>query len=255
MKVFTLFLLFVTTCLMGCNPFHVHPAETIDGLIEQLSSSYWLERVVAAEALGERGPEAKKAVPALIRVLNDKNHDVRNVAARALGAIGDESAKPALIEKLSDYTKFEFPTVAIALMDIGVTKSESPEVVGLLRTALRNSREHKQIVAECLGDLGRDAIEAVPDLILALQKKDSDIHRSVLLALREIGAKRAVPHMAKFLDPQNPCYHEALTGIGRIMDKNPAEVKNWWENEGKFMDWEKQDESPELPEGNSDEKP
>ncbi len=260
MKPSTTFFLITMTCIVcvGCVPPHVEPAKTIDGLIEQLSSSYYGERGIAAEALGERGPDAGKAVPALIKLLDDEQQDVRYAAASALGKIGDESAKPALMKKLSDYERYEFTAVAGALIDIGLTESESTKAIKLLRSALRKSKHHKGVAAECLGGLGPAASDAVPDLIKVLQRLDDEdnrTRRSVLAALGRIGAKCAVPHLAKFLDPEDQCYIAASIGIGEIMHINPGEVKDWWEKEGKFMDWEKQDENPELPESSPEEKP
>ncbi len=59
----------------------------------------------AAQALGRIGPEAKAAVPALIKALvDDPRNTVRSHAAQALGQIGPEAkaAVPALIEALKD---------------------------------------------------------------------------------------------------------------------------------------------------------
>ena len=61
-------------------------------------------RLSAALALGEIGPEAKTAVPALTELLKDKDSNVQWAAARALGKIGPEAkmATPALTELLKD---------------------------------------------------------------------------------------------------------------------------------------------------------
>ena len=44
----------------------------------------------AADALGKLGPAAKTAVPALTKLLNDKNEDIRKAASKALKKIQEE---------------------------------------------------------------------------------------------------------------------------------------------------------------------
>ena len=58
----------------------------------------------AAAVLGQIGPAAKDAVPALVQSLGDPNPFVRGMAARALGGIGRaaNAAIPALIQALQD---------------------------------------------------------------------------------------------------------------------------------------------------------
>ena len=60
-------------------------------------------RSSAAYALGEFGPEARAAIPALMELLKDKDAS-RAAAASALGDIGPEAsaATPAIIELLND---------------------------------------------------------------------------------------------------------------------------------------------------------
>ena len=59
---------------------------------------------MVALALGEIGPDAKIAVPILIKALDDEYEGVRRFAALALGKIGPEAeqAVPALIISLRD---------------------------------------------------------------------------------------------------------------------------------------------------------
>ena len=73
-------------------------------LIRQLSDQDASVRANAAEALGEIGPEAKAAVPALIEASKHEEAGVRANATYALGRIGSDAkaAVPALIEKLKD---------------------------------------------------------------------------------------------------------------------------------------------------------
>jgi len=49
-------------------------------------------RIQAAKALGEIGPEAKPAIPALIQLLDNQYSYVRSSAAEALEAIGPASS-------------------------------------------------------------------------------------------------------------------------------------------------------------------
>lgn len=66
--------------------------------IEALKDTDWRVRANTARGLGEIGPAAKDAVPALIEALNDD--DVSLVAVWALGEIGPaaKSAAPAIMQ-------------------------------------------------------------------------------------------------------------------------------------------------------------
>jgi HEAT repeat protein len=73
----------------------------IQGLKNQQS---WPIRSDASYILGQIGPEAKAAVPALIELLRDQYDDIRRNAIEALGRIGPEAktAVPALRAALQD---------------------------------------------------------------------------------------------------------------------------------------------------------
>ena len=73
-------------------------------LTQQLKSPDVQQRIAAAVAIGDLGPSARAAVPALTEALRDQNPTVRFQAAIALGCIGPEAraAVPALIGTLKD---------------------------------------------------------------------------------------------------------------------------------------------------------
>jgi HEAT repeat protein len=76
----------------------------VDELVINLQGSDPDVRYRAARALSDIGPEAKDAVPVLIKCLKDRSPDVRFEAALALGAIGQaaEAAIPAISECLKE---------------------------------------------------------------------------------------------------------------------------------------------------------
>ena len=96
--------------LVGCFRLLAYAEETqeqqVERLIRELQDSDSDIRSIAAVTLGEMGPEAKDAVPALIQLLQDQDAEgfVRGNAARALGEIGSGAvdAVPVLIQALQD---------------------------------------------------------------------------------------------------------------------------------------------------------
>lgn len=88
----------ICIALVGCGSRPI--AEWLDELKEKESS----RRVRAVRALGERGAEAERAIPALAQALKDEDAFVRREAARSLGQMGDSaaSAAPALTAAMRD---------------------------------------------------------------------------------------------------------------------------------------------------------
>jgi len=110
-------LLVVAVVLAGCSS---GDRGTASFRIKQLTDSDSGVRRMSAMALGELGPEASAAVPALCVALKDKDKDVRRQAANALGRIGDaaRAAIPPLTELLSDTDDEVRRSAADALRDI-----------------------------------------------------------------------------------------------------------------------------------------
>ena len=227
--------------------------QRIKRLIQQLDFPLVEDRISAADALGQIGPEAKSAVPDLIEVLKDDDGHVRESATVALGKIGPEAkaAVPYLIEVLKNKDKSDFrrlsalatfhESAAGALGKIGIEavpaliealkdKDKSvrieaawalsqigPEAVPVLIEAL----EHKNAyvrggVAGALGKIGPGAKSAVPDLIEALKNEDKFVRGRVVEALGKIGIE-AVPALIKTLNDKDKSVRvEVAWALGEI---------------------------------------
>jgi HEAT repeat protein len=76
----------------------------VPALVELLDDKDTEVRILAASSLGNIGHDAKTAIPVLTKMLRDKDVFVRSNAAWALGKVGPEArqALPALSELLHD---------------------------------------------------------------------------------------------------------------------------------------------------------
>lgn len=132
------------------------PQSRMPTLVDTLKDALPAVRMSAAEALKEMGPTAREAIPALTAVaLYDPVLRVRVEAARAIWHIDPRLPRvlPVLIEGLSD----------------------SDEMT-------------RWIAADCLGEIGMEAEEAIPALRRALQAplRSRLIRMSIILAMQRI---------------------------------------------------------------------
>lgn len=153
-------------------------------------------RTAALQALVQLGPEARTQVPALIDTLKDQLPYVRLSAAHALSQLGAE-AKPAIPAltgvALHDTDSRVRLEAAVAIWHID---KRPGRVVPVLIEALRDADEvHRWIAADCLGEIGPDAAEAVTALQDALRTQYNSrlIHMSIALALERIDPRAAPP--------------------------------------------------------------
>src|SRR5690606_26045519 len=107
----------------------------------------------AAKELGEMGPEAKEAVPALRKALRDSDAYVRRFSAEALGAIG--------------------PAAKEAVPDLALAMNDGKKVVALA-------------AVESLGRIGQPAIAALTGAVKDAGK-DPEVRRKAALGLGRIG--------------------------------------------------------------------
>jgi len=160
-------------------------------------------RTYAAHALLKVGPEPDSDVTGLIDALQNELEVLRFHAAIALGNLGHD-ARPAMPALIHTALWDEDPAVrveaAVALWKIDRT---GPLVIPALIKALADHNELIcWIAADCLGQIGSEAREAVPALQQALHRpfKIALIRRGVALALERID-----PHAAAASGLLNGC--------------------------------------------------
>jgi HEAT repeat protein len=154
-----------------------------------------VHRARAAETLGYLG--RTDAVEPVGVLLDDRNADVRVVAARALGAIGSPAAVEPMLAAL---TRHGLPAhlVAYALSRIGA------DAVPALQTALGQDEPAVRATAlRALGLIG--AIGSVPAITDVLrQEPDQEVRLAAVTTLGKLGGRSAVEPLLAALAPDQP---------------------------------------------------
>jgi hypothetical protein len=129
--------------------------EALDEIVDYLNGNWVFSRQYAAGTLRQLGPLAKPAVPDLIRALNCGENVVEREAAIALGAVS-----------------------------VGM-----PDAVEPLRRKLTEfKRDVAWFAAESLGEIGKPALVAMPDLEEVAKSPVSNMADSAKRALKELDA-------------------------------------------------------------------
>ncbi|MCI0377237.1 MAG: HEAT repeat domain-containing protein [Gemmataceae bacterium] len=156
--------------------------------------------VVALQAIGLVGKEAKDAVPAVADALGDSHRLVREYAAKALGKIGQDAvpAVPKLEKALKDKSVAVQLAAGLALYQIAGRKEGIP----VFSAALAEDTVSLRVDAcRAFGHMGKDAVPALRDLSKALADKESEVRLAATEALGRIGpdakpvAEKLVPCM------------------------------------------------------------
>jgi HEAT repeat protein len=139
---------------------------SVEPLIGALSAFFGSDRYTAILALGHQ--QDHRAVPPLLKILQNKNQDVgdRRSAAEALGKIGDPSVFPILVEILHDQYE-PTPVRSGAVLGIGFFRGKLPALSGMPKTdaelfefltyimdAKNKPLEVRASAAEVLGNFG-----------------------------------------------------------------------------------------------------
>ncbi|MGX6607069.1 HEAT repeat domain-containing protein [Micromonosporaceae bacterium Da 78-11] len=209
--------------------------------LRDLRARSGVRRARAAQLLGDL--ELRQAVPELCRLLTDRDHEVRVVAVRALGRIGDPSAAWRLIASLDQHdplpsllathTLAQFGTDAEVTLSAALDHPQARvravclDALGLLGATgavgriARVLREDENLdvrvdAAVNLGKLG--ARSALDPLIGALHHgRPSALRAAAARALGELGAASAVPSLVGLLgDDEFQVAHEAAHSLRRL---------------------------------------
>lgn len=147
----------------------------VQALIASLKSRYANVRSGAAEALGNIGKDAPTVTPALIDALKDEDPAVRRAAVEALGSFGRDAspAVPYLTAIVKETVGESEPEYPLAYFATETLKKIGRAAVPALMLALHNNNaEVRHEAIQALGDLGKDAREAIPVLMPLLRDEN-----------------------------------------------------------------------------------
>lgn len=176
-----------------------------------------VRRAHAAELLGLlRRPEARDD---LVRLLEDRDPEVRLVAARALGELGDVSAAAALLRSLTRSRTVPLRVVARSLARLG--PSTGPTLIEGLRSSTPMTRS---VCAEILGLLGVTAAQAA--LVAVLDgDEDDDVRIRAARALGRVGLPSSLAPLVRATDRDEPPALRAVAAraLGDLGGPGPVE--------------------------------
>lgn len=204
----------------------------VESLIAGLRDIDWRVRLEAVETLEKIDPDwfkradAKESVPYFISVLKDENWRTRKDAAMILGKIRDTHVVWPLIKALKDKDWRVREAVSVSLGMIKDKRSFKFLINALIEYD-RHVRKGIILAIEKLNPDWRESKEAknaVPNFIMALKDKDSEIRKEAAYALGEIKDKRAVKPLIKALkDDHSGVRAYTAIALGKIKDKRAVE--------------------------------
>jgi uncharacterized protein (TIGR03067 family) len=206
--------------------------------VARLADADWFERHRAAQKLGDLGPAAKPAVPALAAALKDPERWVRASAAEALGKIGPASrtAVPGLLTATRDPESLVRAAAGKALAGIGPA---DPETIRLLIAACDDRNELVRVAAAAALEADLIGTDALPGLLTAVEDPDPAVQVVAAGALRRVAPLHKEAVLILLADskdlhkhPQTAATTVLQTGafdadvvpalIGALDDKQPA---------------------------------
>jgi HEAT repeat protein len=155
-----------------------------------------VRRARAAQILGDL--ELKQAVPQLCALLTDRNREVRVVAVRALGRIGDPAAAWRLIASLDQADPVPSLLATHTLVQLG------PDAEVTLSAAL----DHPQarVRAVCLDALGLLGAAGAVGRMSRVLREDTvlDVRVAAATNLGQLGVRAALDPLVNALNPARP---------------------------------------------------
>jgi HEAT repeat protein len=185
----------------------------VEPLVRELGHESPEVRAAAAATLGKLGPRTAAVTPALARVLADENKDAREAALRALLLMGSEGVlefekalknKDRGVRALAIWALGEFgPAAARALPELRALLKREPDAVrkAIVRTIARmgprGASELAELLkdahagtrewsAQALGDMGEDAVAAIPALKAAMGDEEGAVKAAAAAAVKKL---------------------------------------------------------------------
>jgi HEAT repeat protein len=170
-----------------------------------------------------------QSVPTLLQALEDKDPDVRNVAARSLGRMKLQAAEEALVQLLGKHDQAVSARIAAICIELGTRTA--PLLIKTLRDGIPKARFW---AARILGEV-RDP-RAVRSLSDALLDPDAEVRSSAAWALGQIGDRQSASLVQPLLkDSVWYVRAHAAEALGKIGDPAYAASladslrdSSWW---------------------------
>lgn len=177
-------------------------------------SDIWC-RSYAAEILGTLGD--KRAVGPLLEALKDNNWQVKSSAVEALSIIEGKKAIPTLVEL---FKKEKHPEVTQKIVS-ALAGFYDQQLVPIFIEALQNSnQETVKAAKDGLRLIGKPAAQSLRG-VLKNDRENTEVLKSAIILLGEIGDEAAVPVLIQFLNSWNSTLSEAA-GDALVMIGTPA---------------------------------
>jgi HEAT repeat protein len=196
----------------------------IPRLVKFIQDKDPLIRSRAIGAVSMFGADAQPAIPAIMAALSDpaprpspKQPSVREYALNSLRRLGGDLERTGLaLQQIreADEAKVKAPGFPF----YAATRPDNRELVALLRAVLREEDypELRRSAVYALGLLGRQAKDAVPELVLLLKKSTAP----------ESGAQKKVRSAAIWcLGRIGPAAKEAISALRAIRDQGDAALR------------------------------
>ena len=197
-------------------------AATLDGFEGTLSErDHDFAREIVM-TLAHIGPDAREAVPTLMKILTNEKHQLRGGAAWALANIGAKEAVPILKRALetNDDSKLHLAApMALMLLEPGNDEFVRLAVPNLVQLLDHRTGLIRREAANTLAMIGPRAAPAVEKLAATLSNPDPAIRNAALAALAAIGpaATGALPEIIQQLTvAELPVRYSAIFAIGKI---------------------------------------
>jgi HEAT repeat protein/flagellar basal body rod protein FlgF len=176
-------------------------------------------RLDAALALGEIGREASAATPALLKLLESDDWELREGVTGALLRIAPDSevVTAAVVQTWSAAARSTVgPRRYRAVLTLGRLGAKAAGAIPLLTELLDDPTSG---AARALGQIGETAAPAVPALAGALRRPEAHVRQQAADALGRIGpaARPAIPALLEVMKDRRPEVRwRAAAAIGRI---------------------------------------
>jgi ATP-dependent Clp protease ATP-binding subunit ClpC len=165
-------------------------------LRKELSSYHYRRRMAAATNLGRLGD--RQAASELVRLLNDPQAGVREMALFALGILGDTSVTDAILNSLNDYDADVRYRALVALSDLGYSQLEDV-LIRCMNDEAYGVREQSLGQLRTIG-----TVKAVPAVLRALLERESEMQQMAEEALDRLVPKMTREHYKQLREELKP---------------------------------------------------